>query len=253
MINIMEYFYSIQGEGSRVGHPSVFIRLSGCNFKCVGFGVKYKTPTGEEKYGCDSYYAVDTAFKNTWNKYTWDTLVTNIANIIPFTNKENKVDIVITGGEPLIWWDNNNFQSLLSYYITRGHKVTIETNSSININFTKDYQKDILFSMSTKLSNSGEKKQKRINIENITNIIENTKDSYLKFVIDKETSPHTIVEINDILEKIRCYVPIYLMPKGDTVETLTKNAKHVIELCIKNNFLYSDRIHIRIWDNTIGV
>src|SRR3984893_11935487 len=33
-LKIAELFYSIQGEGSLVGVPSVFIRTSGCNLRC---------------------------------------------------------------------------------------------------------------------------------------------------------------------------------------------------------------------------
>jgi organic radical activating enzyme len=62
---LSECFYSLQGEGKRVGIPSIFIRFTGCNMECQGFGVKYNDPiTGELKYGCDSYYAVDKSFKN---------------------------------------------------------------------------------------------------------------------------------------------------------------------------------------------
>ena len=33
-LKINEIFYSIQGEGSTIGTPSIFLRLSGCNLKC---------------------------------------------------------------------------------------------------------------------------------------------------------------------------------------------------------------------------
>ena len=37
-MRVSELFLSSQGEGLRVGHPSVFLRLFGCNFKCPSFG-----------------------------------------------------------------------------------------------------------------------------------------------------------------------------------------------------------------------
>ena len=46
---------------------------------------------------------------------------------------------------------------------------------------------------------------------------------------------------------------IYLMPMGDTASDIDKNSLSVIELCIKKGFKYSDRLHIRVWDNKRGV
>ena len=37
---VMEYFYSVQGEGVFVGQPSFFIRLGGCDIGCVWCDVK---------------------------------------------------------------------------------------------------------------------------------------------------------------------------------------------------------------------
>ena len=63
MLSINEIFgLTIQGEGKRVGKPSVFIRFSKCNFTCSGFSVKYTNEEGIEKLGCDTFYAVDILF-----------------------------------------------------------------------------------------------------------------------------------------------------------------------------------------------
>src|ERR1039458_8762035 len=40
-LKIAELFYSIQGEGSLVGVPSVFIRTSGCNLRCAWCDTPY--------------------------------------------------------------------------------------------------------------------------------------------------------------------------------------------------------------------
>jgi len=158
-----------------------------------------------------------------------------------------------TGGEPTLYWKNNEFQKLLAYYVSRNHDVTIETNASKDIHFKREYQRNVKFSMSVKLANSGELEHKRINIDNITNIIENSPHSYLKFVVGKDTIDETEKEIDGLLREIPVYGDVYLMPLGETKDNLEHNAEAVINLCIKKGFKYSDRTHIRIWSDKPGV
>jgi len=250
MLEINEIFGpTIQGEGKFIGTPSIFIRLGKCNMKCKGFNVQYETPSGMKKSSCDSYYAVDAVFKDLWYKMShWDV----IKKVEKLNKLDYKVDIVITGGEPFLYWNNKEFQNLLEYYINNGHKVTIETNASLNINLQKEYQKKIIFSMGVKLSNSLEPLKKRLNINTLTKVINNTKDSYLKFVIDKAFKETAVREINEILHQIP-KVEVYLMPMGNTARQLSENSENIINMAIKNGFKYCDRLHIRVWDNKRGV
>ena len=252
MLPLVEIFGpTIQGEGKRAGYPSYFIRFGGCNLRCPGFGCTYRTPEGDVKTGCDTYYAVDPMFKKNWRIITdYYEIIEELHKLGFDENAINKPDIVITGGEPTIYWKNEEFQKLLIYLVSRGIKVTIETNASIDIDFTKPHQKEIMFSMSVKLSNSGESAYKRININNINNILENSKDSYFKFVVDNETDMN---EILDLLKQIPYYADVYLMPMGETKENIAKNAEYVADLCIKYGFKYSPRLHIDIWDDKRGV
>jgi organic radical activating enzyme len=146
----------------------------------------------------------------------------------------------------------HHLQQLLEHYLNESHKVTIETNGSLNLNFTKDYQKNILFSMSVKLSNSLEPLKKRVNIETLTKVLSNTKESNLKFVIGKDFLNIANSEIQEILKNIpKC--DVYLMPLGDTAIEISKNCEDVINMAIENGFKYCDRLHIRVWDNKRGV
>ncbi|AXH13974.1 radical SAM protein [Malaciobacter mytili LMG 24559] len=250
MLEVNEIFGpTIQGEGKRVGSPSVFIRFGKCNFRCEGFAVEYETPSGVKKCSCDSYYAVDPAFKDQWHTFSSaKELILKVNTFLP----SYKCDIVITGGEPLLYWKNEEFQKVLKYYIENEYTVTLETNASLNMQITQEYQKKILFSMSVKLSNSLEPLKKRVNIKTLTQIINNCEDKYLKFVINKDFLVKAKEEIDEILKQIP-KVEVYLMPMGDTALQMNENSEAVINLALESGFKYCDRLHIRVWDNKRGV
>ena len=249
MLEVNEIFGpTIQGEGKFVGNPSIFIRFGKCNFRCEGFQVEYETPSGVKKCSCDSYYAVDPVFKDLWHKMDAIQIINEVKKLEP----KYKTDIVITGGEPTIYWNDIEFQKVLEYYVVNNYRVTIETNASLNIDFEKEYQKKLIFSMSVKLSNSLEPLKKRINYETLNKVLTNTKESYLKFVIGKDFLEDANKEIKEILKNIP-KSDVYLMPMGDTAVAINKNSEDVIKMAIQNGYLYCDRLHIRVWDNKRGV
>jgi 7-carboxy-7-deazaguanine synthase len=229
---VVEIFRSIQGEGKYAGRPSIFLRLGGCNLKCPGF----------DKKGCDSYYAVDKKYINEWEKLSIEEIIDRIENL-----KQKNEDLVITGGEPTLYY--KEIYPLIEKF--KG-TITIETNATIFIDFEKyPKYKDVIFAMSVKLSNSGEKYEKRVKKEAIKNIAKNAKKSFFKFVVSKKDLDLELKEILDITRGID--LEIYCMPMGDTPKKLEENAKSVFEFCLKNNFCYSDRLHIRIFGKKKGV
>ncbi len=240
MLPLVESFYSFQGEGKFAGVPSIFIRLGGCNLGCAGFGVRVG-----ELVGCDSLRAVDRKhFEHTWKKV--DDLVSVINSHIE--NLDFKPDIVFTGGEPLLHLQNPALLKALEHF--QDHRVTFETNATIEVDFEKfPIYKDVVFAMSVKLENTREKETKRINQDAIKKIVENTKNSFFKFVLSKKD-----INTKEIKEITKDYpdVPIYCMPMGQTAKELSKNDKQVAQLCIQNGYNYTDRVHIRLWDNEEG-
>ena len=256
MVPVVEIFSSLQGEGERAGVPSIFVRTGLCNFRCEGFGCTIVAPDGETVTGCDSIRAVSPKFKDRWKQFIdYEDFVKEIESYFPQYDKHNiiKPDIVFTGGEPLLFWKDDVYQRTLSYFLSRHHKVTIETNASLDIDFFREYQKKIQFSMSVKLSNSGEPEHKRINIDTITKMLEYGNNSYLKFVVSKDSWDNDFKEIKGILKRIPIFAPVYLMPLGETQTHLEKNAKFVFEKCIELGFCYSDRLHIRCFNDKEAV
>ena len=256
-LSIVETYSTLQCEGTRIV-PAILLRLSGCNFRCQGFGVQMKSPkTGETLIGCDTIRATYTEhFNQNYKTYeNWLDLIDDLEAIMPKYSKHNflKPDLVITGGEPLLNWRNPILQNVINYFISRGHKVTIETNGSVPIEFFRKYQNEIMFSISVKLAVSGEPKEKRFKPENIANIIEHCPTSYLKFVTSEASWEQDYAEMKEFLKAIPIWVPVILMPLGATKEELDKNTRFVVERCVEYGFGYSDRIHIRAWNDKEGV
>ena len=246
---LVESFYSIQGEGRFAGRPSIFLRFGGCNLNCFGFGVKLTSPKdGSQLLGCDSIRATNEEhFLDSWKKIESSSEL--VDEVKKYLVSSCKPDIVITGGEPLLHHKKPIFLELITKLIDDGFNITIETNTTFEIDFEKyPIYKEVTFSMSVKLKNSGEIKGKRINQKAIASISQNTKDSFFKFVLSKNSLCEN--EIKEITKNLN--LPIYCMPMGSTSKELAKNDKAVASFCIKNCYNYVDRMHIRLWDNEEG-
>jgi organic radical activating enzyme len=114
-LSISEIFYSLQGEGARVGTPTVFIRLQGCKTKnaCMAYGVVCDTEfeSGKEM----SLEAIKTWLND---------------------NSNDCKEITWTGGEPL----DQLTDEIVSYFKKLGYYQAIETSglkpSVKGLNFT---------------------------------------------------------------------------------------------------------------------
>jgi len=253
MVYLVEHFYSIQGEGKYVGSPSVFFRFGGCNMKCEGFGCEEIAQDGTKVLGCDTVYAVNKEhFSHNWIP------ITNVEELLTVLEQyelpQNKVDIVLTGGEPLIYANDEVFVRFLEVLHKRGHLITFETNGSLDVDFKKyPIYKECVFALSVKLSNSNEPLRKRIKGDVIYSIASNAKDSFFKFSIDANSIN---LGLEDEIEAITLHSPttkVYCMPLGGDKEEVESNTEPLIEFCKAKGYNFSDRLHIRIWDKNKGV
>jgi len=279
-IKLAELFYSIQGEGRYMGVPSVFMRTFGCNFKCAGFGMPRDELTAEvepiaanvhlyKSYeelplvstGCDSYASWHPAFKHLSPFYTPDEIVNNIMSILPYKRWEDE-HLVITGGEPLLKWQNI-YPALLDHpSMRRLRELTFETNGTQEL--TPEFRKYLLdwgienrgydkltFSVSAKLSCSGESRNIAIRPDVVCGY-EEVGYTYLKFVVATEDDAEEALETVDIYRAEGFEGPVYLMPVGGVESVYTLNNRRVAELAMKNGLRYSDRLQVPLFKNEWG-
>ena len=282
-IKIAELFYSIQGEGRFMGVPSVFLRTFGCNFKCAGFGM----PKGElssevediaiqherkpyTKYeelplvstGCDSYASWDPRFKDLSPMLTSDAIAERICEILPF-NEWREEHLVITGGEPLLGWQRAYPELLDHPKMSSLKEITFETNGTQKLSkeFKEylvrwqmpdvDLRREVTFSVSAKLSCSGEERHEAIRPDVVCEY-EEVGYTYLKFVVATEEDAEEAIETADIYRAEGFTGPVYLMPVGGVESVYTLNNRRVAELAMNNGLRYSDRLQVPLFKNEWG-
>ena len=252
MLYLVEHFYSIQGEGKYTGTPSLFFRFGGCNMKCEGFTCSEVAADGVEVIGCDTVYAVNKEhFSHNWIPIQKSS---ELLSILDQYNLPNAVDIVLTGGEPLIYANDEIFVEFLEGLTKLGHTITFETNGSLGIDFVKyPVYKKCVFALSVKLSNSGESERKRINGNVINSIATNATEAFFKFSIDADSIN---LGLEEEISEVLIHSPktkVYCMPVGGSRGEVEANTEPLIEFCKSKGYNFSDRLHIRIWDENKGV
>lgn len=251
MIRVTEMFYSIQGEGIRQGTPSIFVRLWGCSLTC-GYDPKTKQPI-PGAWKCDStsswLHSKDKA--TIYNDEDLGALQQDIWSIIPFANPPKEhIDLVLTGGEPMLFAKNSLFLSLVDWGLKTFANVYIETNGIHEPFMTPLILRTVKYNCSPKLSNSGLPLEKRI-VARALQQIANVRGSCFKFVVNSEDSIKEVVDIVYTLNLPKDMV--YLMPEGTDRETIEHNLRIIADAAIKTGFKVSNRFQVQIWNKTMGV
>jgi organic radical activating enzyme len=281
-IKVSELFYSLQGEGRFVGVPSVFLRTFGCNFTCSGFGCAPGEKSTEAddiaknielyksiadvplaKTGCDSFISWHPAYKDLSPTYENPDLVKMMLDLVPENNwlqsNGNDVHLVVTGGEPLLGWQRAYAELLELPGMINLKNLTFETNGTQDLQekfseyifnrWTKPGKRnELTFSVSAKLSASGEKWEEAIRPDVVVDY-QSYGHTYLKFVV--ETDEH-FTEVDQAVSEYRAagfYGPVFVMPIGGTVESYDNNRVRVADWALRRGYNYSPRLHVDIWKN----
>jgi 7-carboxy-7-deazaguanine synthase len=222
-LRIAEIFHSIQGEGSLVGVPSVFVRTSGCNLRCVWCDTPYTSWHPEGDY--------------------W-TLERILAAVEAYPARY----VVVTGGEPMI---AREIVDLTRGLRARGRHITIETAGTVFAPVECD-----LMSISPKLANSTpagewEERHERLRIQpEVVRRLMAEYDYQLKFVVAR---PEDMAEVRELVRAFDASADrVILMPEGIDAVVLRERGVWLAEICKREGFRFSPRLHVELWGNRRG-
>lgn len=135
-LRLTEIFFSLQGEASRVGLPTVFVRLTGCPLRCTWCDTTYSFTGGEPA---------------------------TIASILAEVAKYPARQVCVTGGEPLA---QKECLPLLTALCDAGYDVSLETSGALDI---ADVDPRVSRIMDLKAPDSGEcAKNRWANLDHLT-------------------------------------------------------------------------------------
>ncbi|MCW5941412.1 MAG: 7-carboxy-7-deazaguanine synthase QueE [Fimbriimonadaceae bacterium] len=228
-LRIAEIFASVQGEGRWVGVPSTFVRVSGCNLRCVW---------------CDTPYA-------SWSP---EGPTMEVGEIVGRVREAGLRHVVLTGGEPML------FDAVVPLAVRlreAGHTITIETAGTVDRELPCD-----LMSISPKLANStpveaGEWTERHDRTRRRPDVVRSLIRGYpyqLKFVVNPDEGDGGIGEVEDFLGEIGEFEPerVLLMAEGTDAATLNRRMRALVPIAMARGWRITPRLHIDLFGNRRG-
>lgn len=237
-LKVAETFYSIQGEGSTVGRPSVFLRLSGCVLNCSF---------------CDT-----TEVWKTGRHYDYDEFRSLILDGYG-DQLQNGAHLILTGGDPLIQQDVflNFWERLIQELEVTDSHIPMEVETEGCIIPREEFKRFVdNFNVSPKLANSEMPLQRRFKQETLEWHLDGpgSQCSIFKLVVSNEEEAVEGLELLQSAAKFPLDPSvIYFMPKCASRAEHDLVGPLVAELAKKHGVCYSPRLHLQLWDKTTGV
>lgn len=274
-MKIIEIFESLQGEGPKIGAPSLFLRVCGCNMRCpfncktkedrdnlekewkeaenlVYYGKKLKDLKLLDK-GCDSYPAI---LPNIYNTLAEEYDNQRLANIILKTAAQV---IIFTGGEPLLQTEDiievkkiveKQVEEDLVYRVNWDKTWWFETNGTVNIEPVLKENFNLVISPKLDYMTL---KQKSVFLDNLK-IAEDSiyKNSiYFKFVVQDVEQLKDLVDKEDWIKQVKTQT--YIMPQGSQLDNdFLERSTKIADKCIELGLNFTPRLQNYLWKNDWG-
>lgn len=211
---VVETFVSINGEGAKSGELALFIRFKGCNLNCLYCDTKW---ANESEASCTQM---------------------SIEEIFDEINKNNILNVTLTGGEPLL---QNNIDKLIDSVLENTNcAIEIETNGSISVAKWKNHGERLSFTMDYKLPDSG--MESYMCLDNFKYIMKNDTVKFVCSSISDMDKAQKIMKKYDLINKCPVYLSAVFgkIEPENMVEYMKKNQMNGVKLQLQ--------IHKFIWD-----
>lgn len=214
-----ELFFSLQGEGPRLGVPAVFVRLAGCNLRCTWCDTRYSWAPGIPLPETD--------------------VARRIRELLPQTGTAG---LIITGGEPLL--QQQAIATLLDLLPSELY-IEIETNGTIAPDSAL-IRRINQWNISPKLPHAGNHGKQPLPPGPLATFAA-LPNAWFKFVVQDPSDWDTIAALGLPQQRL------ILMPCATTRETLEQQAPRIAALCITHGVRYGHRLHVALWSDAKGV
>lgn len=238
-VPIAQILLTIQGEQDCLGEPVLLLRLQGCNLNCPW---------------CDTKYALDISGTSYYLEYS------QLEEIFRQHTKVVKT-ILITGGEPTIYFSDIELFALISKYFDR---LIIETNGTTkDLYFDsryletlfkgKEYRLDVSYKLDPNCYRFNISREDLFEVlKRKVDIVRRNKYYLFKFV-------HSVSSEQDILDFVSLcnlrrnefvvmpMTPVEYIDHPEFFDRYRENCLCTIEFCINNYFRYSPREHIFVY------
>lgn len=229
-LRVSEIYLSIQGEGPRVGAPTVFIRFAGCNLRCPG-------------WPCDTPHAIDPQiFRVDAELLTPEEIVEQVDKVAP-----GGANICYTGGEPFLQ-NHISFLAVVEALSKVGFSYQeVFTNGTLE--YPKWAYEWLLFVLDWKLLGSGE--------GTLLEEVDTARSRNVERLSSGDVVKFTIMDRADYEEAKRWYPVLHdLNPKIEFIYGVvwgSLEASEVIKWVLEDQLVewtYSHQLHNVIWDRS---
>ena len=220
VLQVVEKFISINGEGRRCGQLATFIRFAGCNLNC-GY--------------CDTAWAND-------RKVAFDPMTAE--EVYAYIKETQVTNVTLTGGEPLLQQDMGVLLELLSQ--DPELYVEIETNGSVLLSKFSDLENPPSFTMDYKLPSSG--MERMMALENFDHLTEKDTVKFVSGSMEDLEKARELINKYKLTEKTSIFIsPVFGDIELESIVDFMKDNQ-------MNGVNMQVQLHKIIWDpNERGV
>ena len=228
---------TIQGEGTLIGLPTVFVRTGGCDYRCSW---------------CDSMHAVDSKYRNQWKKMTSSDVWSQITRL----SKDKPIVVSLSGGNPAI----QPFSELIEMGHASGFRFALETQGSVS----QDWFASLDFLVLSPKPPSSSMSTNWDDLNKCFAVAGKKPDIVLKIVIFDDADFEFAREITKRFPLIPVYLQPgnYMVPSGDEHDApidqngLTEKMRWLVDKVIETSWFEArvlPQLHVILWGNKRGV